>query len=77
MIKGTIYLLVIIALVITCALGEIKYHIECKKLTKRHLNPRYFTARVKTYFEALLISAGTTALIATIIEMINTWNDPL
>lgn len=77
MIKGTVYLVLIAILIFACVVGEIMYRIECKKLEEKSLNPKFFTTRLKTYPLAVLIGVGIVALIAVIVEMINTWNDPI
>lgn len=77
MTKGTIYLTLIAILIFACIVGEIMYRVKCKRLIKRGLNPEFFTTRLETYPKAALIATGIVALIATIIEIVNTWNDPL
>lgn len=77
MIKGTVYLVIIAMLIFACIVGEIMYRIECEKLIKECLNPKFFASRIKSYLEAGFIAVGIVTLIAIITGMINTWNDPL
>lgn len=77
MIKGTVYLVLIAMLVFACIVGEIMYRVKYKRLIKEHLNPEFFISRFDTYPKAAMIASGIAALIAIIVGMINTWNDPI
>lgn len=76
MIKGIMYSIIIGFIIFSCILGEILYRYRVKEF-KKHSKVGYFVDRFDCYTTGMWISLVFSTVVAIIIGVISTWNDPL